>query len=164
LPILEDKEIMTNEDSSLRPFTAPATGALGDRLSARQPAEPEEPTPPANGDVRPDRAVEAARTLTAMVQNIVHQIEEQEALRRELQERVRSLEDAARGYSVLRDQLREGFASGLTREDLQTLQRVLQDLAQDPNHIMVLASVAQQAGKLLTVVQGYARVQEALSR
>jgi hypothetical protein len=99
-----------------------------------------------------------------MVQDLVHQLEQQAAQRRELEERLRSLEEATRGYAALRDQLRDVFASGTTREDLQTMQRVLQDLARDPNHIMVLASVAQQAGKLLTVVQGYARIQEALNR
>jgi hypothetical protein len=155
---------MNTDDRPPQPYSFPADNVRADALSMLQPTRPQDLTPPQNGDIRPDRAVEAARTLTAMVQDLVHQIEAQATQRTELEERLRSLEQAAHGYTVLRDQLRDVFSNALTTEDLQTMQRVLHDLSQDPNHIMVLASVAQQAGKLLAVVQSYTRIQEALSR
>jgi exonuclease VII large subunit len=155
---------MTNDDRSLRPYAFPGVDARTDTFSALQPTDAAEQALPQNGDAHADRAVETARTLSAMVQDLVHQLDEQATQRRELEERLQALEQATRGYAALRDQLRDVFSGAVTREDLQTIQRVLQDLSQDPNHIMVLASVAQQAGKLLAVVQGYTRIQEALSR
>jgi hypothetical protein len=155
--------MMESDDRSPHPFTIPASGTDAGSIST-QSQQGQGTEPMQNGDGRPERAIEAARTLMALVQDLVRQVDEQETQRRDLQERIRVLEEAARGYGTLRDQLRELVLRSITQDDLQTLQRVIQALEQDPNHIMVLASVAQQAGKLLAVVQGYARAQEALNR
>ena len=109
----------------------PVTGAEArhDPRSALQSVPPRDTLNPQNGDPRPERAVEAARTLTVMVQDLVRQLDEQEARRSEMQERVRSLEDAMRGYAALRDQLHGVVSDSITQDDLANMQRVLQALS-----------------------------------
>ena len=122
------------------------------------------PTAPTaqNGTTQPDRAVEMARMLSGVVQDLVRQLEEQEMQGRQLTERVSSLEAGLRSHESLRQTLRQLAPPSVSPEDLQAMQRSLQALAQDPNHIMVLASVAQQARQLLEVVTSYARIHDAL--
>ena len=115
-----------------------------------------------NGGTHPDRAVEMARMLSGIVQDLVRQLEEQEAQGKALREKVGALEDHLRSHESLRQTLRQLAPTSVTAEELQNMQRSLQALSQDPNHIMVLASVAQQARQLLDVVAAYARVHDAL--
>ncbi|HLJ69174.1 MAG TPA: hypothetical protein VKX16_17610 [Chloroflexota bacterium] len=106
----------------------------------------------------PERAVDMARKLTDVVQELVRQLEEQEARSRQLRDRITELEENARAFEGVRVRMREMMPDSVTREDLLAIQSTLRSLAQDPNHIMVLASVAQQANKLLTVINSYGRL------
>jgi vacuolar-type H+-ATPase subunit I/STV1 len=159
---LEAEAKMDINDS--RPPGYPTPGGQSNALTLDQ-SQPAASTPVSsaqNGATQPDKAVEMARMLSGIVQDLVRQLEEQEAQGRDLRQRVAGLEDSLRSHESLRQTLRQLAPPTLTPEDLQNMQRALQALAQDPNHIMVLASVAQQARQLLDVVSSYSRVHEAL--
>jgi uncharacterized protein YigA (DUF484 family) len=98
-----------------------------------------------------------------IVQRLAERARELESQKQALEQQAAANAQAARSGEALRQTLRETVLSGsVSAEDLQTIQRVLAALARDPNHIMVLASVAQQAGKLTTIVDSFVRLHSAL--
>jgi hypothetical protein len=108
--------------------------------------------------------VEMARQVAAAMQDLVRQANEQEVMRKELESRLSVYSDNMRAYESLKQTLRDVSPAGVNDDDLETLQRVLQALTQDPNHIMVLAAVAQQATKLLAVVNSFTQLHGALKQ
>lgn len=106
-------------------------------------------------------AVELAHHLADAVQGMSRRLEEQTAARVNLEQRLDAYRDAERSYETLKQKLAVAQRSSVADEDVETLQRVLQALAQDPNHIMVLASVAQQAQKLQALVADYSNLRAA---
>src|SRR5690242_8359972 len=115
---------MEVEDRSVHSYSFPQTDVPRDAASAAQVTQAQDANVRPQGDARPERAVETARTLTAMVQDLVRQLEEQEAQRQELQERISALEEATRGYTALRDQLRSVITESVTKDDLENMHRV----------------------------------------
>lgn len=129
-----------------------------DTVPAVDPATPPmEAAAEANGS-GPANTVEMARQVAAAVQDLVRRLGEQDGYRRQLESRLRAYEEQARMYEPVMQALSDLARSGISEDDLQTLQRVIEALARDPNHIMVLASVAQQANKLQTVVNSFQRL------
>ncbi len=110
-------------------------------------------------------ALDMARQLAATIQSLITQAEQEAAKRQAaeaqvqvLSSQMRAMQESARAGDALRQTLRETGSSNLSMEDLQKLHNVLQALSQDPNHIMVLAAVAQQANKLLELVNAFSRI------
>jgi cysteinyl-tRNA synthetase len=108
--------------------------------------------------------VDMARQLAVIVENMMRQINDHQGYARQLEHKMSTIEENARAYESLKQTLREVAGSGITDEDIQTLQRVMQALAQDPNHIMVLASVAQQAPKLQSIIKSFAKLYAAVKQ
>jgi hypothetical protein len=97
-----------------------------------------------------------------LIQGLVRQLELEEQKRRELEVRVTELEESARKGEALRRMLEETSAEGLSREEVDAVQYATDSLVRDPDHIIVLASVSQQATRLQKIVSAYARLQRAL--
>jgi hypothetical protein len=111
-----------------------------------------------------DRAVEMAQQWSQVVENLVRQLDEQEAERRRMLEHIRLLEQRLQSTQGVREQL-QGAASGmLSPDDLRAVRYVADSLLRDPDHIVVLAAVAQNAGKLHDLVESYARLREAIDQ
>ncbi len=108
--------------------------------------------------------VEMARQVAVAMQDMVRRVHELETMRTQFEARLTNYDDSLRAYETLKQTLRETTSIPVSEEDMQTLQRVLQALTQDPNHIMVLASVAQQATKLVAVVDAFTKLQGALKQ
>lgn len=108
-------------------------------------------------DPVPD-AVDLARRLAESVQQLVRQLDDQEERRAQLEQRLAHATDQAASAESRRQSMADALGGSITEEDLRTLEQVLERLSQDPNHIMVLAAVAQQAGTLLQVVEAYGKL------
>jgi hypothetical protein len=107
--------------------------------------------------------VHLAQQLTTAIEDLVRQLDEQEEQRRRLERQLGELQASAQASESLTRTLRDVAGSAISPDDLQKLQGVVQALSQDPNHIMVLASVAQQAGILLQVISNYNQLRSALT-
>lgn len=107
-------------------------------------------------------AADLARRLADAVQELVQQLETQERQRQELEQRLAHAEEqAAAGRDQYRA-LQARLTSSVSEDDLQAVRPVLEKLAGDPNHIMVLAAVAQHAPTLLQVVTTYRELRNSL--
>ena len=104
----------------------------------------------------------AARRWPGMIEDLVRELDRLEAEGRELRERVDQLEESARSGERLRSALTATPEEAVTEEELKVVQYVMESLRRDPEHIVVLASVAQNANKLQKVVSRYARVHQAI--
>ena len=106
-----------------------------------------------------------AQHVAGIVQGLGERVRELEGQRQRVEQQLVALQSVARSGEALRQTLREIVSSSaVSPEDLQAVQRVLAALARDPNHIMVLASVAQHAGKFTHIVEGFARMHQALQQ
>lgn len=98
--------------------------------------------------------------LNAVFGDMARRLQAEEGRRRMLEQQVVVAASNARAYETFKQSLREADA-GVSSSDLEGIQRILTALTQDPNHIMVLASVAQQANTLLAIVNAYAKLRNA---
>ncbi|MGH2442106.1 MAG: hypothetical protein ACRDFX_02935 [Chloroflexota bacterium] len=109
-----------------------------------------------------DQALSMAREWGSVVESLVRRLDEQAAERSTLLERVRELEQAVHANQAFSDRLDAVSIDALSLEDLQAIKYVTDSLVRDPDHIVVLASVAQHADKLRDVVDGYVRLRSAI--
>lgn len=123
------------------------------------------PRLPQDESVR-DRAVVMAEQWTSVVQGLVRQLDNQETERKRMLEHIRTLEgklQTTEAYGEeLRTQLREPMQESLSGDDLSAVRYVTDSLLRDPDHIVVLAAVAQNASKLHELVENYARIRKVL--
>jgi Rad3-related DNA helicase len=134
-----------------------------------QPAEAELSTAPyAAGPTRDAqevraRAVEMAQRWSDVVQDLVRQLEEQESERRELMDRIGALEKRLEEQEPLRQAMSAAsIHDPISGEDLRVAQYVTDELLRDPDHLVVLATVAQNAQRLARIVNRYAEIHRAL--
>lgn len=104
--------------------------------------------------------VAMAQQLGIAVQDMVQRLHEQEQRRYQLEQRLEAQEKTIRAHEALKQKLHESVTGTVSDDEMETLVRVVQSLIQDPNHIMVLASVAQNAQQLLTVVNNFNALQQ----
>jgi hypothetical protein len=105
-----------------------------------------------------------AQYVASIVEGLARRVTSLEVERLEHERRLHEFQEAAQSGEAFKQTLREiVLSASVTTEDLQAVQGVLAALATDPNHIMVLASVAQQAGKLTTIVDSFTRLHQAVS-
>lgn len=107
--------------------------------------------------------VEMARQLSSSIERMMAETEELRAWKQAAEVKLAGYAELSRSYETLHKAVVEVQASELTVEDVAALQQVLQALVKDPNHIMVLASVAQRAGQLEEVVCAFARMRADLN-
>jgi hypothetical protein len=108
------------------------------------------------------RALEMAQQWPSIVQDLVRQLERQEIESRQLQDCIAELEQTARAHDSLKRALSEASGDSPTQDEMQAVQFVMASLLGDPDHIVVLASVAQHAEQLSRVVNNYVRIRRAL--
>lgn len=134
-------------------------------LQSTRPPVPAPFAPPETPDtMEPSRAraLEMARQWSDIVQDLVRQLDRQEAERGEMLARIARLEQSARAHEALKAVLAGSSGAQLSPDDLRAVQYVMDSLLQDPDHIVVLASVAQHAQQLARVVSDYARIVRAM--
>jgi hypothetical protein len=117
------------------------------------------PTPETGGR---GQVVEMARQWAEIVESLVRQLDEQEVERRQTIQRIQALEEATQADRAMRERLQNVAADPISAEEMQAIKYVTDSLLRDPDHIVVLAAVAQHAGKLHKVVDQYARIRSAL--
>jgi multidrug efflux pump subunit AcrA (membrane-fusion protein) len=161
-PSAEANNVMDEKSQSTSSFPFVSADADIDMIDKVQPST--------NGGSVSDGAsalgpLDLARQLSTTIQNLIAQTEQETAQRQAVEARLQvadsqlqALQEVARTGEALKQTLREAGQTSLTADDLQKLQNVLQALSRDPNHIMVLAAVAQQSGKLLEVVNAFSRL------
>jgi hypothetical protein len=103
-----------------------------------------------------------AQQWTGVVQDLIRQLDRQETERQQLLARIEALERAVRGHETLTRILAETSADRLTVDDMQAVKYVTDSLLRDPDHIVVLASVAQHAEQLARIVSSYGRIHQAM--
>jgi hypothetical protein len=109
------------------------------------------------------RALEMAQQWSGVVQDLVSQLDKQEAERRQMQDRISALERMVHEHEALRQAFAESAADDpISGDDVQTAQFVADSLVKDPDHIVVLASVAQNAQRIARIVNRYARIHRAI--
>lgn len=122
-------------------------------------------SPPVTAGALPGDPAELAQQVAGVVQGLAERVRELEGQRQRLEQQVATQEASTRSAEALMQKLRENvLTTSVSADDLQTIQRVLEALSRDPNHIMVLASVAQQAAKITAVVDSFARLHRALQQ
>ncbi|HLJ66104.1 MAG TPA: hypothetical protein VKX16_01930 [Chloroflexota bacterium] len=108
------------------------------------------------------RALEMTQQWSELVQDLVRQLEGAEAEREQMLARISALEQTVRQHEALQHALADLPADEVSTEEMQAVQYVTDSLVKDPDHIVVLASVAQNADKIARIVRGYVRIQRAL--
>jgi hypothetical protein len=103
-----------------------------------------------------------AQEWSALIQALVNQLERLEIERQHMLARIDDLERAVRAHESLTRVLAEASGDTLTSDEMKAIQYVTDALLRDPDHIVVLASVAQHAEQLARVVNNYARIHRAL--
>jgi len=107
------------------------------------------------------RAAQLTQEWTSVVEGLVRQLEQQEVERRRLLQKISALERAVQVNQTVRDAA-EASATNVTDEDLQAVQYVADSLVRDPDHIVTLAGVSQNAQRFHRVVSAYVRLQRSL--
>lgn len=121
-------------------------------------------TPPGDsedGQIR-TQAVQMAQQWAGVVEGLVRQLNQQDGERHQLLTRIQALEEAVQADRSLHEQLRNSAADTVAGDELQKLRYVTNSLIEDPDHIVVLAAVAQHAGPLKRLVEDYARIRHML--
>lgn len=162
VPAMETASSMESNENVSRTYPFAAAETDIDMIDRPQ-AVPASPAIASNG-ASAANPVEMARQVAGVVQDLVRRLDEQAVQRQQLEQRLASYQESARAYESLKQALRGVVATPVTEDDLETLEKVLQAMAQDPNHIMVLASVAQQSAKLQSVVTSFHRLRDALQQ
>lgn len=109
-----------------------------------------------------ERAIDLARQWNDVIDGLVRQIDQGEAERQQMLEHIRVLEERVRAVQAWRDGLRSSSGAAVSAEDFQSIRYVTESLMRDPDHIVVLAAVAQHADKLQRMVESYAQLRRAL--
>lgn len=104
------------------------------------------------------QAVAMAEQWSTVVDGLIDQLNQQDEERRHLLSRIQEMEQAMEADRVMREQLRNASRDAVVGEELQKLRYVTSSLIEDPDHIVVLAAVAQHAGPLKRIVEDYARI------
>lgn len=105
-------------------------------------------------------SVDMARQLAGIVEDLVRRSDDLESRRGWLEDRVHSLERNAHAFEALRQTMQAEAA--ISAEDVAAVLTVLESLASDPNHVMILVSVAQHSTTLLAIVNAYSKLREHL--
>lgn len=108
------------------------------------------------------QAVEAAERLAQMVRELVRELDERDAERQRLQRDIQSLEDRVNTTMPQQQALVEAVRSSVPADEIQTLHQLLNSLIENPNHIVILASLSQHAAALGQILDGYVRIQRVL--
>lgn len=115
-------------------------------------------------DSRVSEALEAARQWPDLIGGLAARIDRDAQERRQLLERITSLEQALGQAQEWRRSITTAGSQPLTPDDLSALRFVAAELLRDPDHIVTLGAVSQYASKMNQVVEEYARLYDALYR
>jgi hypothetical protein len=136
-------------------WPAPVTSVAGSGVGMDRPASDV-------AEISRARALEIAREWSTVMQEFVNQLEGQESERQHMLARIDELERVVRAHEALGRVLAGASEDQVTPDDLQAVQYVTDSLLRDPEHIVVLASVAQHAEQLARIVNSYARIHRAI--
>lgn len=105
-----------------------------------------------SSDERPWERSPVTASLHMLTQEINRTLEREATLR----QRIRELEGTRAEYEALqREMERAGNTLSVTDQQIQEMQDVMEALAEDPNHVLVLNSLARYAPIMLVLISEY---------
>ncbi|GAC1397751.1 MAG: hypothetical protein NVSMB52_11350 [Chloroflexota bacterium] len=122
--------------------------------------EPPATSPTSEPDT--DEPLQAAHRVTEIVNELAGEVERLRTERTQNLATIRSLSEQLQTTESLQRAVSDAMGQPVSEEDLASMQQLMESLLKDPNHILILASVSQQASRFAEVVQSYLRIQRAV--